>query len=52
MHNNNRYSIFVDLDNTIIDTALRKQKILKDRFEIGSSIEEIIPSKETRSLLL
>ena len=33
---NNIYndSIVIDLDNTIIDTALRKQKILKDAFDI------------------
>lgn len=41
MQNNNRYSIIVDLDNTIIDTALRKQKILKNQFDIESSIEDI-----------
>ena len=36
-----QHSIVIDLDNTIVDTAIRKQKILKDKFDINLSLDEI-----------
>ncbi|MCL4270603.1 MAG: hypothetical protein KJZ72_13705 [Anaerolineales bacterium] len=41
MSANAKYSIVFDLDNTIVDTSIRKQKILKKEFDIDISLEEI-----------
>ena len=41
MSADSKYSIVFDLDNTIVDTAIRKQKILKHEFNIDISLEDI-----------
>lgn len=46
-----RPCIIVDLDNTLIDTAYRKQLILKDKFSIDVTINQIRDDFELNTIL-